>query len=149
MNARPDVCSLWCPRQPTQVTYVGVVKDHGWTAAFFACARCLDRLHRTVDHVRAYGQSGRCWLWCGGHSSAASGAEVIAIGTVEVTAGLGLPRRAKADIYSCTDCIRLISTELQRLAYLRDGCTSPDSSEEYSPGGHLASAWTSPHPSTP
>jgi hypothetical protein len=118
------------------VTYVGVVKDHGWMAAFYACARCLDRLHRTVDHVRAYGQGRRCWLWCGGWSPAVPATQVLPVGQVEIMADPLQPPVATADIYSCTDCIRLISNELQRLAHLRDGyAASAPTAQEYSPGG--------------
>ncbi|WP_433549194.1 hypothetical protein ACQPZG_32130 [Streptomyces sp. CA-294286] len=134
------VCALWCPRQLVEVTYVGVVKDHGWAASLYACARCLERLHRTVDYVRLYGPSSRCWLWCGGQEASAPG-RLVAVGSVEITAGpRGLPT-ATAAIYSCTGCIRLISTELQRLTHRRDGCRNPlPSAQEYSPGGHLAAA---------
>ncbi|MFI5804490.1 hypothetical protein [Streptomyces sp. NPDC051561] len=141
--------------------HAGTVKDHGWAAPVYVCDGCLDRLHRTVRYVAAHGQSGRCWLWCGGRSlSPADG--LVAIGTVEIVGDPLLPPVATADLIACTPCIRLIGMELQRLAQRRDG-GSPSASaldatkrqrptprrggytsaasalaaQEFSPGGHL------------
>ncbi|MFJ2744775.1 hypothetical protein ACIO3O_34540 [Streptomyces sp. NPDC087440] len=135
------VCALWCPRRLVEVQYVGSVQDHGWAASLYVCSSCLTRLHRTVARVLTDGPPRRCWLWCGEEAPAVPGAAVLAVGTVELLAAPSLPPVATTDLYACTGCIRLISAELQRLAYLRDGCPGPSprlASQVYSPGGHLA-----------
>ncbi len=135
------VCAFWCPRRLVEVQYVGSVKDHGWAASLHICAPCLTRLHRTVAHVLVHGQPRRCWLWCGGEEPAGPGDAILAVGTVELVEAPHLPPVATTDLYACTGCIRLISTDLQRLACLRDGCHWPAprlASQVYSPGGHLA-----------
>lgn len=41
-------CWLWCGRTDTWVTWIGPVKSEGLEAPMFACADCLERLHKRV-----------------------------------------------------------------------------------------------------